>query len=88
MDTGHVMNITATEFKAKCLKLLDQVNETGEPLEISKHGKTVAKLVSVRDDLPWKQLRGKGRFHGDPFTPVIEEKDIQALKSIQESVNS
>lgn len=34
--------IKAGEFKAKCLKLLDEVAETGEPIVVTKHGKPVA----------------------------------------------
>jgi len=37
--------IKASEFKAKCLKLMDEVAETGEPLVITKHGKPVARLI-------------------------------------------
>ena len=36
--------IAAGEFKAKCLKLLDQVAEKRETLVITKHGKPVAQL--------------------------------------------
>lgn len=74
------MEISATEFKAKCLGLLDRVHQTGETLEITKHGKPVARLVSARAEPSWKQLRGKGRFTGDAFAPVIDESDIDALR--------
>jgi prevent-host-death family protein len=74
------MTITATEFKAKCLELIDRVHRTGEILTISKHGKPVAKLVSGRSEKPWLALRGKGSFKGDPFRPVIGESEIEALK--------
>ena len=39
--------IAAGDFKTKCLKLLDQVAETREPLVITKHGKAVARLVPM-----------------------------------------
>ena len=35
------------EFKAKCLKLLDDVASSRESLIITKHGKAVAKLVPM-----------------------------------------
>lgn len=38
------IKMTATEVKAKILGLLDQVAE-GESVEITKHGRTVARLV-------------------------------------------
>lgn len=37
--------IQASEFKAKCLALLDEVARTGETIVITKHGEPVAKLV-------------------------------------------
>ena len=40
-------SIGAGEFKAKCLKLLDDVASTREPLIITKHGKAIAKLVPI-----------------------------------------
>ena len=79
MKTGHVI-ITATEFKAKCLQLLDQVNQTGEELIISKRGKPIARVIPERPAKPWLTLRGKGCFVGDPFAPVVSEADIEALK--------
>lgn len=39
------MIISAAEFKAKCLSLMDHVNEFHEEVIITKHGKPVAKLV-------------------------------------------
>lgn len=74
------MTITATEFKAKCLSLIDEVRETGGELVISKHGRPVARLVPTGTDKPWLALRGKGRFIGDAFASVIDEKDIEALR--------
>ncbi len=50
-DHGHNMTeqrrIAAGEFKAKCLKLMDEVRDTGEELIITKHGKPVAKLAPI-----------------------------------------
>ncbi len=39
--------IPAGEFKAKCLKLLDEVAETRATLVITKHGKPVAQVVPI-----------------------------------------
>lgn len=46
------MPIDAAEFKAKCLKLIDEVTATREPLVITKHGKPVAQLVPIVDEAP------------------------------------
>jgi prevent-host-death family protein len=39
--------MTATEVKAKLLALLDEVEE-GEEIEITRHGRTVARLAPAR----------------------------------------
>lgn len=44
------MNITAAEFKAKCLKLIDEVAATHKPLIITKRGKPMAKLVPIEEE--------------------------------------
>ena len=36
--------ISATQFKARCLRLLDEVAESGETLVITKHGRPVARV--------------------------------------------
>jgi prevent-host-death family protein len=52
-----------SEFKAKCLRLLDQVDETGETLVITKRGRPLAKVVPVSPQK--RSLRGswKGLVH-------------------------
>ncbi len=45
--TGPV-KISAVKFKATCLKLIDRVAETGEPVVITKRGKVLARLVPDR----------------------------------------
>jgi prevent-host-death family protein len=41
------MDIPAAVFKAECLKLMDEVARTGQPVVITKHGKPVAQLVPI-----------------------------------------
>ena len=63
------MEISATEFKAKCLAIIDQVHDSGEPVVITKRGSVVARLNADGDvdEKPWLNLRGSSRFIGDPF---------------------
>lgn len=42
-------SLGASEFKARCLALLDEVARTGEPIRISKRGKPVACLVPAAE---------------------------------------
>ena len=43
----HHHTIKASEFKAKCLQLMNEVAETGETIVITKNGKPVAQLSPV-----------------------------------------
>ena len=52
--------ITATQFKARCLRLLDEVAETGETLIVTKHGRPVAR---VEPPLRPDDLRGSGKIN-------------------------
>jgi prevent-host-death family protein len=65
--------VKASEFKAKCLKLMDEVAETGEPILITKNGHPVAQLGPARP----KTLRGlhKGlvEIKGDIISPIDVE---------------
>jgi prevent-host-death family protein len=66
--------IAAGEFKAKCLKLLDQVAETHEPLIITKHGKPVAQLVHIRGGEDFVgSMRGSVLYMGDVISPIDVE---------------
>jgi prevent-host-death family protein len=74
------MKINASAFKARCLRLLDEVSRMGEELVILKRGRPVARLVPARDDKVWLALRGRGAFTGDPFAGVVEESEIEVLR--------
>lgn len=73
--------IAAAEFKARCLALIDRVHDEGEPITITKRGRTVARLVPAGDDdeRPWLRVRGTLQKYEDPFAPAIDEGDIDAI---------
>jgi prevent-host-death family protein len=64
--------IAATEFKAKCLDLLDRVEATREPIIVTKRGRAVAQVIPIVHDRP-KSLRGSVTFHGDIVGPISED---------------
>ena len=78
------MELSATEFKAKCLSLIDQVHEGGEPVVITKHGKVVAKLVGASTAGPIKEIReklaGSVKSYIDPFEPAVGDDEVEAYK--------
>lgn len=57
--------VSATEFKAKCLALLDQVAEKQVTYVVTKRGRTVAKLVPVNEGMELKSLKGSVIFLTD-----------------------
>jgi prevent-host-death family protein len=66
--------IAAGEFKAKCLKLLDQVAESRETLVITKHGRPVARLSPVPEEGDFVgSMRGTGEILGDIISPIDVE---------------
>ena len=73
--------IKASEFKAKCLKLMDEVAESGEEIIVTKNGKAVAKLSPLRQkpDVIFGIDRDTIQFHGDIGSPIPAEwfKDLE-----------
>ena len=67
--------IKASEFKAKCLKIMDQVAESGEPVVITKNGRPVAQLGPVgraRRSI-WGLHKGQIEILGDIVEPIDVE---------------
>ena len=76
------MTITATEFKARCLSLMERVRRTHKPVLITKRGRVVAQLVPapVEDAKPWLRLRGSVTHQGDVLSPVVADDEVHALR--------
>jgi len=74
--------IAASEFKARCLKLIDQVHDTGQPITITKRGRVVAILQPAGDEeqKPWLRLRGTITRYDHPFKPAVDPSEWDALK--------
>jgi prevent-host-death family protein len=71
-----IHSIGAGDFKAKCLKLLDEVAASKEPLTITKHGKPVARLVPIADEAPlFGALQGSVLYEGDIIAPLDNDWD-------------
>ena len=69
------MEIPAGEFKARCLALMDEVQETGREVVITKRGRPVARLVPVAATTPrtvFGCMVGTVRVVGDIVGPVEE----------------
>ena len=74
VDYSLPRTIKASEFKAKCLELMDQVAKAGTPLVITKHGRPVAQLgpVVTRPASLAGVHRGQISIKGDIVAPLDE----------------
>jgi prevent-host-death family protein len=68
--------IPAGEFKAKCLAILDEVQESGQAVTVTKRGKPVAKIVPAIPENPIS-LRGSVTFHSDIVGPILDEWEAE-----------
>jgi prevent-host-death family protein len=59
--------IPAGEFKAKCLKLLDEVQQQRRQIVITKRGKPIARLAPLIEEQPdiFGRMKGTGEILGD-----------------------
>ena len=76
---GTPVVIMASEFKAKCLQLMDRVANTGEQIVITKNGRPVSRLVPYRTK-PRTLFgidRGRIKIVGDIVGPIDVEWDAQ-----------
>jgi prevent-host-death family protein len=65
-------SISASQFKARCLGLMDQVASTGEVLVITKNGRPVAELhpcAAPRRPSPFG-LHPEALIAGDVLAPI------------------
>ena len=67
--------IKASEFKAKCLQLMDEVAESGEEIVITKNGRPVSRLVPYREkpEAPFGRYKDIIQVHGDIVSPMPAE---------------
>jgi len=72
--------IKASEFKAKCLALMDEVAHTGNAVVITKKGKPVAELVPHRSRKrnALGILKNRLIIRGDIISPI--DVEWEALK--------
>jgi len=84
IDRIVVMNdVSISEFKAKCLGLIDQVHKTRQPLRITRHGRPVAEVIPAGPDRKREflgDMLGTVEFIGDIVSPVIDLEDVEAYR--------
>jgi prevent-host-death family protein len=76
-------DVSISEFKAKCLGLIEQVQKTRQPLRITRHGKPVAEIIPSGPDRKRQFLGdmvGTAKIVGDILSPVINLDEIEAYR--------
>lgn len=84
-DHGYIVmaktdEIAAGEFKARCLKLMDQVQRTKKPITITKRGKPIAQLVPVNSEKRdvFGCMKGTIKIVGDIVSPIDVDWEANA----------
>jgi prevent-host-death family protein len=70
-DVG-MKEMKASEFKAKCLQVMDDVAESGEPVVVTKNGKPISRLEPFRErpSILFGALAGAIEVTGDIISPT------------------
>jgi prevent-host-death family protein len=68
----------AAEFKAKCLRVMDQVALRRRPVVVTKRGKPIVRIVPVDEDPEplFGCLAGRFQIIGDIESPVLPVWDV------------
>jgi prevent-host-death family protein len=78
-----VDSIPISEFKAKCLSLLEQVRRTRKPIRVTRHGKPVAEIVPPSPTADRAKLIGSmkdSKILGDIISPANDEDEWEVLR--------
>jgi len=76
--------VAISEFKAKCLALLEQVRATKKPIRITRFGKPVAEVIpptAVEDRAAWiGSMKDTMKITGDIVSPATDEEEWEVLR--------
>ncbi len=83
IQTGHMeaKHISASDFKARCLAILDEVQRTGSRVTILKRGTPVAQLIAAEAaERPsaWTRLKGSVTLAEECVDPVLPAEAWEA----------
>jgi prevent-host-death family protein len=80
-----MQEIAISEFKAKCLAVLERVRSTKQPIRVTRFGKPVAEIVpptSVEERSSWiGSMKNSMRITGDIVSPAIDEDEWEVLRN-------
>ena len=83
--TERVNLVAISDFKARCLKILDQVKKTGTPILVTKRGEPIAMVVAPpppKSEVSWLgSFAGTAEIKGDIVSPLSDGSEWEALNS-------
>lgn len=75
--------VAISEFKAKCLAILDEVQKTKQPIRVTRRGRPIAEVVppcAVRSDDWMGSMKGRMEILGDIISPASDPDDWEVLR--------
>lgn len=75
--------VAISEFKAKCLAMLEEVQKTKTPLLVTRFGEPVAEIIppSAASSGNWMgSMKDSIKILGDIVAPATDESDWEALQ--------
>jgi prevent-host-death family protein len=75
--------ISISEFKAKCLAILERVRKTRKPVRVTRFGKPVAEIMApspIKHRGEWLgRMKGTAKIVGDIVAPATDSSDWEVL---------
>ena len=76
--------VGAAEFKARCLRLIRQMNQDGEPVTVTNRGRPVAMLSPLPEQTRSASIigamAGTVLAYDDPLAPAAEPSEWASLR--------
>jgi prevent-host-death family protein len=75
--------VAISEFKAKCLSILDEVQKTKKPILVTRFGKPIAEVIphAPAPSADWMgSMRDSMKILGDIVSPATEESEWEVLR--------
>jgi prevent-host-death family protein len=76
--------VSISDFKARCLAILDRVKKTGRPVIVTRRNEPIAQVVPpppVEGRVPWLgSERAAGQIVGDIVSPAVSPKEWEVLQ--------
>ena len=79
----HMKEVAISEFKAKCLSLIAEMQKTKEPLRVTRRGEPVAEIIPPtpkRESNLLGFMKGRGKILGDIVSPAADPDEWEVLR--------